>query len=865
MDNPIHAFQNAILNPDASMGARDDLLARLVDATSKIANLDGEVGSADIAGLVRQCLVRTNLELGGSAQLRVPAGHGHGWPTLSQWQLFGCCAAIAGSAEVVVHAEDWRPDWLDERAPRVIEAAVSRSQRRSRYPVPIDPVVTPFGGFTTYSSAGQRAAVRAAFLMSPGTSLIVNLPTGAGKSLVFQLPTLVHRNTGALTVVIVPTVALARDQERRFSELQDSAGNRLLSSVDAPLAYHSGLSIEEKAAVIIALRDGRLPILFTSPEAALGALRGPLFQAAGEKRLRYLVIDEAHLITQWGQQFRPEFQSLAGLRESLRLACPEASCAVRTLLLTATLTQDCHDTIKFLFGPDQCQLVGELALRPGTGVSDLCAPAPMRSAIRRVLEAIRFLPRPLIVYTTLREDAERYFSLLHQTLYKRVRLVRGGDMSDVGAGELLRDWQRGRFDIVVATSAFGLGVDHSEVRSVIHACLPETVDRYYQEVGRTGRDGRASVALLVTSPNDWNVAESLAKERLISVNRGFERWHSMWARRTLGPDGHYIVNLNDRPANIDQSGPRNISWNLRTLVLMVQAGLIRLLPHRPPQIQQSENETEEDFSLRRSAALGKFITEIPVDPLDSRHSSRAHWDCVVRGTREHLYSEDRKSLNLVAELLDLKRPLNELFREIYTLANPDVKPPYVAGSCPVTRNLGIDDFANSAAETIECKSAITVGSELLQLLGNYSDSAQRCWVLMPVPGLNPAQRRRTLSDVFRCLNLLVSRGVIEVAVPDGYLSQRNWDQLRNASPIKFVIRGTDQDDAFSPPPPLARASVLPLDLPDLTVLQNTMSLQRPTHIIFFPENLSDPRQPFRRLRDMVPHCALDAFVSRLTS
>src|SRR5580704_12609292 len=101
MDNPIHAFQKTILNPDASVGARDDLLARLVDATSNITNLDVAVGAADLAGLVRQCLVRTSLELGGSAQLRVPAGHG--WPTLSQWQLFGCCAVIAGSSEVVVH------------------------------------------------------------------------------------------------------------------------------------------------------------------------------------------------------------------------------------------------------------------------------------------------------------------------------------------------------------------------------------------------------------------------------------------------------------------------------------------------------------------------------------------------------------------------------------------------------------------------------------------------------------------------------------------------------------------------------------------------------------------------------------------
>jgi ATP-dependent DNA helicase RecQ len=80
--------------------------------------------------------------------------------------------------------------------------------------------------------------------------------------------------------------------------------------------------------------------LFASPEAILGPLRAPLFQAAEDGRLRYLVIDEAHLITQWGQQFRPEFQSMTGFRDSLRKACPLASTAVRTLLLSATLTQE---------------------------------------------------------------------------------------------------------------------------------------------------------------------------------------------------------------------------------------------------------------------------------------------------------------------------------------------------------------------------------------------------------------------------------------------------------------------------------------------------------------------------------------------
>ncbi|MFL6450916.1 MAG: protein DpdF [Bryobacteraceae bacterium] len=860
MTDPVHAFQQAILNPGTCLSAEDDLLARVVDAV-KAMDGTGAVGTADLAGLVRQCLLRISLESDGSAQLRVPRGKG--WPTLSEWELFGCCATIAGASEVVVRAEGWHPCWLDERASQVVEDAVSRAQRRSRHSVPIDPVLTPFGGYTTYSSVGQRAAMRAAFLMPAGTSLIVDLPTGAGKSLVFQIPTLVHRPSGALTVVIVPTVALARDQELRFSDLKDSSGNRLLTSPDASLAYHSGLSAEEKAAVITALREGRAPILFTSPEAALGALRGPLFQAAEQQRLRYLVIDEAHLITQWGQQFRPEFQSLAGLRDSLRMACPLKSCAVRTLLLTATLTQECLDTIRLLFGDDECQFVGQLSLRtePGFLISQA---VDGEERDRRVIEAIRFLPRPLILYTTLREDAEKYLGLLHQADFQRIRLIRGGDMSDIGAGELLRDWQRGHFDIVVATSAFGLGVDHSEVRSVIHACLPETVDRYYQEVGRTGRDGRASVALLVTAPNDWDVAESLAKERLISVQRGFERWQSMWVRKTMGPGRNYVVNLNERPADIDQSGPRNISWNLRTLILMVQAGLIRLLPHRPPQIQQNENETEEEFNLRRSTALNRFVTEIPIDLLDPRHSSKAHWDSVVRRTRERLYFHDRQSLELVAELLDLKRPLNHLFREIYTLANPDVRPPYVSGSCPVTRHLGTESFENTAAEAIECTSTIATPPELHEAISNCSDAAQRCWVSMSLPGLDRAQHRRTLSDVLRCLTLLVSRGVIEIAVPDGYLSQRDWDKLRNASPINFVIRATDYDDPFSPPPLLARASVMPLVVSELTMLQNTMLVQRPTHIIFFPENVLDPRQPSRRLRDMVPHCALDTFISRLS-
>ena len=283
-------------------------------------------------------------------------------------------------------------------------------------------------------------------------------------------------------------MALAKDQEDRFLSLA-RLRNADSSQSWCPLAYHSGLDEEAKRRVRSAIRDGSLPIVFASPEAIMGPLRGPLFDAARQGRLKLFAVDEAHVIAQWGQGFRPEFQSIAGLRDALLDACPPTE-QFRTLLLTATLTPDCFATLQFLFGRGNCQLISELSLRaePGFLVS-LAAHEPER--ISRIIEGIRYLPRPLILYTTLRRPAEEWHDRLLGAGFRRLRMVRGGDLSDEEGEAILRDWRRGAIDIIVATSAFGLGMDQAEVRSVIHACLPETIDRYYQEVGRGGRDGNA--------------------------------------------------------------------------------------------------------------------------------------------------------------------------------------------------------------------------------------------------------------------------------------------------------------------------------------------------------------------------------------
>ena len=171
------------------------------------------------------------------------------------------------------------------------------------------------------------------------------------------------------------------------------------------------------------IRKGAIPILFTSPEAALGILRGPLFDAAQQGRLRFFVMDEAHVVSQWGQQFRPEFQSIAGLRESLLEACP-ADGRFRTLLLTGTLAPESLQTLQQLFGGEECQIVAEPFLRCEPGFLVDCANSEEQRH-QRVLEAIRHLPRPIILYTTLRDHAFEWLSILQSSGFRRVRLVRG--------------------------------------------------------------------------------------------------------------------------------------------------------------------------------------------------------------------------------------------------------------------------------------------------------------------------------------------------------------------------------------------------------------------------------------------------------
>ena len=441
----------------------------------------------------------------------------------------------------VVSAEPWHPAWLPQAEQVSPETPLFKEERRrSHEPVSGDPFLRALG-YETYQSVGQREAIRTILTAPPESTLVVNLPTGSGKSLCAHLPAWLASKPVGVTIVVVPTVALAIDQDRAF---------KAQTKTNIATAYYSDTSIEgqeRREEIRDRIRQGTQPIVFTSPEGLIESLSFSVYEAARQGSLRYLVIDEAHIVEQWGDEFRPEFQELAGFRRSLLRVCRDNKLpGFPTLLLTATVTESCLDTLETLFGePGPFEIVSSVQLRPEPSYwFAYCGSEAERK--ERLLEAIAHLPRPLIIYGSKVKDVDHLHRYLQQAGYKRCAKMTGKS-SQRERLDLLNKWQDGLIDIVVATSAFGLGVDLPDVRAVIHVCIPETIDRFYQEVGRGGRDGKATLSLVLHTHQDNEIAKELSKTKYIKTDLGIQRWREMFAAKRLLTDNRFQIPITVSP------------------------------------------------------------------------------------------------------------------------------------------------------------------------------------------------------------------------------------------------------------------------------------------------------------------------------
>ena len=311
-----------------------------------------------------------------------------------------------------------------------------------------------------------------------GRDTLALMPTGGGKSLTYQVPTLAREG---LCIVVTPLIALMKDQV-----------DRLRARRIAAVAIHSGLSPRQ---IDIALDNcvyGDVKFLYVAPER----LTSEAFRLRVVRmNVQLLAVDEAHCISQWGYDFRPAYLRIAELREKLP--------GVPVLALTASATQLVADDIMHRLRFDEPRILRSSFARPNLSYS-----------VRRtddknaqLLRLVHNVPGSGIVYMRTREGTEQIASLLSDEGIA-ARAYHGGVPH---AERALRqeEWISGKVRIMVATNAFGMGIDKSNVSFVIHYNMPKNLESYYQEAGRAGRDGEAADCILLYSPGDVTTARYL--------------------------------------------------------------------------------------------------------------------------------------------------------------------------------------------------------------------------------------------------------------------------------------------------------------------------------------------------------------------
>lgn len=811
--------------------ASDPLLERARQVLFSMTQAGSSGANLDLIPLVRHIMLRATGEEGAVPWLRVPAESG--WPCAEEWKQaqFG---VLPGASSLSLQPRWPRLSFLESQED-LFDDAFKGITSRERYEIPADPLLSEIMGLPTYTGRGQREALRAVMHLPKGDVLIANLPTGSGKSLLAHLPPLVEQE-GQMTLAIVPTVALAIDQASRIKGLlQRRFPHRELP----PLAFHGGLPTEQRTQVHRSVWQGEQPILFTSPEYAIGSLREPLEHAAAQGRLNRVFIDEAHLVIGWGNGFRPAFQLLPALARMLsgKAGNPD----IRVVLASATLTASTIRDLRQLFGQHKrVHVVSAVHLRPEIRYAPVTCLEEERHS--RVLEAVQLAPRPFILYVTRPDEADCWLNHLRAAGWKRVNKFTG-ETSSADRERLLRQWTANEIDGMVATSAFGLGVDKSDVRTVIHATLPDSLDRYYQEVGRAGRDGRAGAAILLHTASDEGQARGIATPNLIGDENALERWTGMIdsaPRHERLPDVLW-VDLTRLPSHLQVKSEKSQTWSVRTLTLMARAGLIEL-------VAMGSSESTDDATPLNVDDASRAAVRI----LNDAHRHPELFKRALARAREDVHQAGEQGLGAVTAVANRRLEISEALRLMYSV-NGAVWVPVstCCGGCPmhwsdrgktvryhepVTPRLA--DFAPRSLDAIEHLRLPRAAPNLLLVsVPRDEQFAGTCALLLAA--LAPALDCHTIAwdtDFAKQYGNLVAK-----AIPGHQRFRMFFDTLDRRS-LQTMAAGENE----------VRALIWTLE--PVTALWDLLQLSPARlEILLVPADMAHPYHPHRMLTDTTPH------------
>jgi len=351
-------------------------------------------------------------------------------------------------------------------------------------------------GYHTFKK-GQKEVISS---ILSGKHTLAMLPTGIGKSLCYQLPG--HILKGQI-LIISPLLSLMQDQVEQFKRFGEKR----------VIALNSFLSPTERNNVLRHLKEYKF--IFISPEM----LRVPfIMRKLQQLTISLFVVDEAHCISQWGFDFRPDYSKLGDIREKLGNPL--------TLALTATATRKVHDDIIASLGLEEIVKIESSTDRPNIAfyVEKL---TDYHDKQNRITDLVSRLQKPGIIYFSSKKAAEHMASILDEKGICQAMAYHGG--LDQNTRILIQQqFIYDQLDVICATSAFGMGINKENIRFVIHYHMPMQIESYLQEIGRAGRDGNPSVGILLYSPGDEQLPIQLAEGELPSeqqIDWLFEKVH----------------------------------------------------------------------------------------------------------------------------------------------------------------------------------------------------------------------------------------------------------------------------------------------------------------------------------------------------
>lgn len=356
-------------------------------------------------------------------------------------------------------------------------------------------------------------------LLGKKDALII-MPTGGGKSICFQLPALLQ--TG-LTLVISPLVALMENQVQELLGRQQKAA-----------LLHSQLPTHQRRRTLQALENQQLRLLYLSPETLLSPL---VWEKLSHPQLQInaLILDEAHCLVQWGDTFRPDYRRLGAVRPALLKTKPPGT-KISIAAFTATADPTAQKTIQRVLQLQQPEIFKLNPYRPNLHLTVRIAWTP-RSRKQQLLEFIKNRPQESgLIYVRTRKDSENLAAWLAEKGYTTASYH--GGLDPVERRNIESKWLTGKIPFVICTCAFGMGINKSDVRWVVHFHAPHLISEYVQEIGRAGRDGNPADALvLVSEPTGWLDPEDKQRQQFFEQKMRSQQRNAQQLVRQLPPHG----------------------------------------------------------------------------------------------------------------------------------------------------------------------------------------------------------------------------------------------------------------------------------------------------------------------------------------